>query len=102
MIDKLVTSGLCGASLISAFLLFNGFNPAHNQTWVIGAGLIAATSTLTAELSSKKKHAPNLKDLLKRNLKQHPPDSAIWQSSFYLLDAIAESENQENSQLPTK
>ena len=96
MINKILTSGLCGSSLIAAFLLFNGFNPAHNKPWLIGAGLIAATSTVIAELTTRKKPQPTLKELLKKQLKQHPPDSAIWQSSFYLLDAIAESENQEN------
>ncbi len=60
MINKILTSGLCGASLIAAFLLFNGFNPAHNKPWLIGAGLIAATSTAIAELTTRKKPQPTL------------------------------------------
>ena len=93
MINKILTSGLCGASLIAAFLLFNGFNPAHNKSWLLGAGLITATSTAIAELTNQKNQKTQLKQLLIKHLKQLPAGSQERLCNVALLLALTEHKN---------
>ncbi len=95
MINKILTSAVTGAVLISAILIYGNFNPLHNQHWLIAASVITATSTLVAELATKKNPQTELRQLLKRNLKHLPSGSTAWQPTVDLLLALRENENQD-------
>lgn len=99
MLGKLLTSAVTGAVLISAILLYYDFNPLHNERWILTAAAIAATGTLTAELSIRKNPHSQLKQLLKRNVKRLPATSPQWQPSLELLEALRQAESRKNGQL---
>lgn len=88
MINKLIISALSGATLIGILLMFNGFNPLNNQRWLVGAGLLAASSTAIADLSTQKKPTEQMRELLKRNLRELPAGSPAYQQNLELLISL--------------
>ncbi|CBN56620.1 MULTISPECIES: hypothetical protein [Kamptonema] len=98
MIRKLLTSAATGAALISAVLLYYDFNPLHNERWLLTAAAIAATGTLTAELSTRKKPKKQIEQLLKQQIRQLPYGSEDWQHNLDLLIAVQNHESPKNGQ----